>query len=269
VTRRWAGSFCRLLPLLLAACGERDPSLGGGEPVQDPTGEIGTGSEGVVPGGAAAATGPVTPPVCDDGSYFPMSPGRTWTFLVTKAGDMPFTKVQRVLDLEPVPIEGSHFGKMGFRVETNSGKAGILKTVSWQFQEGTRLARYGERQTSLGTGRPHLVEYWDPPRTRLDQAPELLVPGAGWKEVYLDYKFDPTSGNSVTLHTDYWYLEAIDEVVTVPAGVFKTIRVKKLLNSDSDERGKTYWFSRCLGKVKERGIRGQRNEDLVSFTVPN
>jgi hypothetical protein len=57
---------------------------------------------------------------------------------------------------------------------------------------------------------------------------------------------------------------AVDEPVTVPAGTFNCLRVRRRA-SQQDGSDKTYWFAKGVGKVKEVG--GQ-TEELTSVTIP-
>ena len=281
---------------LLAGCGSdpSPPAVDAGPPPPPPP-EIGSGQEGVpVPppvdaapppvdrqpaddaGGddagaddAGAADAPPPGPIlsCADGPYFPFRAGNTWTYLVTENTGGRFVKMNRVIGPEPVPVEGPHFGKPALRAETYGRGVGP-KAVSWQVVNGTRLIRYAELEYDNG-GRLDVTQYWVPHRLRLDEDPSMLLVGLKYSETYMDHKQIPLRPNpETTQHTDVWTVEAVDEVVTVPRGTFKAVRLKKLLNSTSDERGKTYWFARCVGKIKERGVQGTgQHEDLVEFNV--
>ena len=57
-------------------------------------------------------------------------------------------------------------------------------------------------------------------------------------------------------------VEAVDEQVTVPAGVFLTMRMRRV---DSDKGVKTYWYARGVGKVMERDE--HEVEMLQSYSV--
>ena len=59
---------------------------------------------------------------------------------------------------------------------------------------------------------------------------------------------------------DPWTVDAVSQMVTVPAGTFRAIVLTKAGGSSL----KTYWYVPGVGKVKETG--GQ-TEELVSYEV--
>ena len=264
------------------------PELGAGEEQRLPDGGADDGSaadDASASDDAAADVGEEPPPgpflSCDDGPFFPVRVGNSWTFEVRERRGITVVKINRVAAEEPIPVEGPHQGRMAFRFETLTGRDTSLKTVSWQAYDGGRLVRYAERQFSPGSGGRILVQFshWEPYRTRFDEGFIHFDPAQSWPESYLDVKRNlsylvnpemPSITTGSAPHTDHWAVQALDEEVVVPAGRFKALRVRKLLNSTSDERGKTYWFARCVGKVKEIGligVKGGQDEFLTSFSV--
>jgi hypothetical protein len=69
----------------------------------------------------------------------------------------------------------------------------------------------------------------------------------------------PTATITVT-----WTVEAVDEMVTVPAGTFKCLRVH---STESGAKGydSTFWFARNVGKVKETGTEVR---ELLGYSIP-
>jgi hypothetical protein len=255
------------------------PELGAGEELPPP---VDAGSDGDV-AEAADADPPDAGPLlsCADGPYFPVQVGNSWTFEIrTKFGAVANLKLNKVAALEAVPVEGPHLGKTAFRFETYGGNSGGLKAVSWQTleaaPEGVRLVRFAEMQYDPGKGVLEQISYWEPSRVRFDSGFAMFSIDQRWTEKYDDFKWAPGLREFADIknHADNWIVQAVDEEVVVPAGRFKALRVKKLLNSTSDEKGKTYWFARCVGKVKELGavlggpanLNGQ-DEFLTAFTV--
>ncbi len=219
----------------------------------------------------AAATSPVSS--CSDGSYFPIAVGNVWRYQIRgRLGEVKRDKWNRVVSEEPIPVEGPHHGKLAFRLESSLGAERALKAVSWQNIVDGRLVRYAEMSYGPDSGVHTQTSQWEPYRTRFDTAFPASALGQRWTEKYVDQKvwFSPARPPEVqtTLHEDIWIVVAVDEEVVVPAGTFKALRVRKLLNSTSDERGKTYWFARCVGKVKEVGVAsGGHDESLLEYSV--
>ena len=122
------------------------------------------------------------------------------------------------------------------------------------------MVRYREQAFKAGQTSPKSEEGWNPPKLYLDEAPEHLVTDASWVETYQETK--QKTGEAATTETtkDVWKIIALGETVTVPAGTFEAIVVRKTGTS----KVKTYWFVRGVGKVKETG---EETEELVSYEV--
>jgi hypothetical protein len=61
-----------------------------------------------------------------------------------------------------------------------------------------------------------------------------------------------------------WTIEAVDEMVTVPAGTFSCLRVHSV-ESGSLGYDSTFWYARNVGKVKETGT---ETRNLVGYSIP-
>ena len=222
---RWALCAC----LALAACGEGEPG-----------------------GGSADAAVIET-----SGPLLPFKQGNTWTYKVTGDGEVS-NKVTTIGAAGPVGGTGPHAAVTAFKVVTTKGATD--QTISWQAVEGDRVVRYREQAFHAGTGELEEEEHWDPAKLHVDGSPAHTVAGASWLESYQETKLPVGEAASTETARDRWTVDAIDQLITVPAGTFRAIVFQKAGGSTL----KTYWYVPGVGKVKETG--GQ-TEELVSYKV--
>ncbi len=112
---------------------------------------------------------------------------------------------------------------------------------------------------------PRAVETYAPFKPRLDESAGHLAVGAWWTDAFVETHV-PADGGAPREATvaERWVVEAMDETVTVPAGTFACMRIRRNVDGDSTA-GKVYWFAAGVGKVLERG--GQ-TEELVAYSTP-
>lgn len=193
----------------------------------------------------------------DSGALLPWKVGNRWTYRVTEDGQVS-EKETTVGELEPVGGSGPYRDTLANRVTTLKGVND--KTLSWQSVSGERVVRYREQSFKASTGELDTDETWDPPKLHVDESAEHAAVGASWLEDYQETK-QPASGAATTeTNRDRWTVIADDESVTVPAGTFHALVLRKSGGSTT----KTYWFVRGVGKVKESG--GQL-EELSSYEL--
>jgi hypothetical protein len=210
------------------------------------------GSDAASDGGAADAAVIVT-----SGPILPFQQGNTWTYKVTGDGEVS-EKVTTIGAAEPVGGTGPHASTMAFKVVTKKGTSD--QTISWQGQEGDRVVRYREQAFHEGTGELEEEEHWDPAKLHIDGSAAHSAQGASWLESYQETKLPVGEAASTETARDRWSVDAIDQLITVPAGTFKAIVFIKAGGSTL----KTYWYVPGVGKVKETG--GQ-TEELVRYEV--
>lgn len=192
------------------------------------------------------------------GRYIPLSIGAGWTWngYDTLSGLSGPTD-SRVEAMEA--LTGAKAGISAFRVKslTLSGY-----TVNWQQDTGTATVRHRE-QFFDATGALKSDHVYTPSKLRLDEDPAHLVVGASWTEMYTDDVTAPTVVPSRAA-TATWTVEAIDEMVSVPAGTFSCLRVHSV-ESGLNGYDSTFWFARNIGKVKESGTEVR---ELVGYSIP-
>lgn len=193
-------------------------------------------------------------------SLLPLVQGATWTYQVTPTGGAAETKTSTVEMLEDVG--GSKAGVMAWRVRTEKLDGA---TVSWQEDTGSAIVRHREKSYDTAM---NLVsdQFYHPHKLRIDMSGDHTVMGVMWQETYQETEVDPTTGQQTTVSkTESWTVEAVDEQITVPAGTFTTIKVRRV-GAVVGQADKRYWFAPGVGKVREEG--GNQVEELASYDVP-
>jgi hypothetical protein len=190
-----------------------------------------------------------------EGRYMELSPGASWSYRVGKRGDKD--KTQTVGPLEEVADKR---GTMAYRLTTSKSGG---ETVSWQEDTGQAILRHREHDRA---GDVHRDKLYTPFKLRIDDAPERTVVGATWSEAYTQLVTGDDGSTRQLDQVEAWEVEAVDEVIGVPAGHFCTLRVRRTTTAgDGTGSTKTFWFARGVGKVREAGT-GERTEELVSYT---
>jgi hypothetical protein len=197
----------------------------------------------------------VVTPMETSGALLPWKEGNTWTYQVTGDGEQS-TKITTIGALEAIGGTGPNAAKMAFKVTTKKGASD--ETISWQVEEGQRVVRY--REQSFHAGELEQDERWEPAKLHVDMTAAHTAAGASWLESYQETKSQPGEEDETSTERDPWTVDAVDQIVTVPAGTFRAIVLTKAGGSNL----KTYWYVPGVGKVKETG--GQ-TELLVSYKV--
>jgi len=231
-----------LLVLVLAGC---HPSVGGAEAVPP------SADAGLTDARQAATTG----------RFIPLSVGARWTWnaydtLTGLSGTT--TSIVQSLDT----LAGAKSGIQAFRVlsTTLSGS-----TVNWQQDTGTAIVRHREQFLDAASAimSDHL---YSPSKLRLDESAAHTIANAAWTETFTDdvtasstARVQPTTTVNVS-----WTVEAVAEMVTVPAGTFTCLRVHSV-ESGASGYDSHFWYARNVGKVKESGTEVR---ELVGYSIP-
>ncbi len=191
------------------------------------------------------------------GRYLPLTLGASWTWRVTPSTGDAFDKVSTVEAFEDVG--GAKAGVMAFRVRT-AGKDGT--TISWQEDTGSQVLRHREQSFSAN-GSMTSDQIYMPYKLRVDESAAHMAAGATFAENYTEVDTNPATGVIKTkTKAQTWTVEAVNEQLTVPAGTFVCVRLRRV-GTDASASDKQYWFARGVGKIKEAG--GQ-TEELAAFT---
>ena len=161
-------------------------------------------------------------------------------------------------------IGGSKAGTSAFRLKYTNA-AGAYK-LEWEEDRGIVVLRHFEQKYDA-LGALKTDSYYTPSKVRLDMQPAHLVVGASYTEVYTVADTPAGSPTVTSTHTVNWRVENLDEVITVPAGAFHCLRLRRYsTGGGTTPSDKTYWFSQGVGKVKvdEPGV---ATEELTSYTL--
>jgi hypothetical protein len=237
------------------------------------TGACGGGSAQSVVGGGGT------------GAWLPLKVGNHWTYQVTDVDGTISAKIQGVVAEEPVGGVGDSKDTRAFKLVTGNKFADPNGDVSYQALVGSRFVRFRELSVDGKTGALKKEQYFaDPWKLRVDVSATNTTAGASWAEAYTEFGIDtpkagaldaaapsddagvnPPDGGLVTTTSqiqESWQVLAADQLITVPAGTFKTL----VTNRIAEGTNKTFWFARGVGKVKETGI-GEQTEELTGYVV--
>lgn len=192
--------------------------------------------------------------------YLPLQVGANWTYDVTDLrvpGSAPVAKDTTVEALEQVG-DARKAGVEAFRIRTEKANGA---TVSWQEDRCTSIVRHRE-QSYDAASIMESDQFFMPSKLRIDETAEHLVVGARWTVTYEELEVDPVAGETRVSKDETWSVEGIDEQVTVPAGTFTTIHLRKITSGEADKR---FWFAAGVGKIKEEG---EQREELRAFDLP-
>ncbi len=189
------------------------------------------------------------------GRFLPLAEGASWTYRVVTTTTGEKTQVVGAEE----DVGGMHAGTIAFRLTTT--KPGGGETVSWQQDTGDSIVRLAEADfVGLTTSR----EDFDPGRIRVDETAAHTVEGASWTQEYTEYVSENGGAVMATAKTETWTVMGVNEVVTVPAGEFCTLHLRRTSTAGGiDGSDKAYWFARDVGKVQEVSV-GQ-TETLTAY----
>jgi hypothetical protein len=213
----------------------------------------GTGGSGGT--GSLAAPGAV--PQVTSGPYQPLSVGTTWVYNVTDTG-VAYTKNSQVMSFED--IGGVAAGTMGYKVSET------IKTstqYTWYESTATDVRRHHDQQID-SSGNMSSEDWYTPYDLRVDESPDHLMAGATWTMSYMDAHTSAKKPAATTTITENWSTDAVDEVVTVPAGTFSALKITR--TNTADGTAKSQWFVQGVGKIRESNTTGHL-EELTSFNI--
>jgi hypothetical protein len=209
------------------------------------------------------------------GDFLPLAVGNNWTYQLTDTDGKVSSSVVSVTAKEAAGGSGPNAAMTAFRVVTGNMVDDENGDVSWQAIVDGRVLRLREASIDGKTGRLKNEQTWDPPRLRLDESDAHTAAEASWVEpVYTEYDTDwdsdgdggvvvPDGGATTKPNIkDLWSVVSPGEAVTVPAGTFKALILRRV--GDSGATVKNYWFARGVGLVKQTED-GSSTHELVSY----
>ncbi|MFN7134968.1 MAG: hypothetical protein ACK4N5_23030 [Myxococcales bacterium] len=231
-----------LLAAGLAACGELNNHDGTGPGDTTDPGQTGNnGNNGNNNTGTTAAL------------LMPLSVGDTWEYQITD----PVTrnklkKVSNVVSVKQVDgvdtwVMESVTGATRSVVELQRTTDMVLRSREDEFRAGylveTKIQKPGSVRGLLATP--------EAGKTFTERYDEDYMKSDGTLQKTKDMTFD-------------WVVDAVDESVTVPAGTFKTVKLRRVRTTNAKE--KVIWLAPGVGKVKEIEANGTV-EELAAFNV--
>lgn len=199
-------------------------------------------------GGAQGGAGEIMPgPTITDGpAYFPLAIGDSWTYRIS---DPTGATADRVTTVEAMEPEDGANGPLAFRIR-NEALDGT--NINWEQLGENAIVRY--RQQALDASDSLLVEKtFAPSSVDFDASADHLMPGVTWNETYLETQAGATAPAQTKQEFVKWTVEATDDVVSVPAGTFTCIRVRRHHASSKNPADEVTWYANGTGKVKETG----------------
>jgi len=185
------------------------------------------------------------------GSYEPLAVGVSWTYHVNDNG-VTYDKTSTVMDTEDAG--GQAAGITVFRlVDTFPAD----KQTTWYQVDGQVVKRLHDNSLD-GSGNVKADDWYSPYRLRVDETPEHTVEGTTWSLTLTDTHTPMNKPSTMTMKTDNWRVDGVDEPVTVPYGTFLSLHVSR--TDPTDGSMKSYWFVRGVGKVKETNNSGHLEE---------
>jgi hypothetical protein len=188
--------------------------------------------------------------------YLPLAVGASWTYDTSDMGAPPQSKVTTIEAFEDIGDRKT--GIIGFRQRTEK-LAGY--SLSWHSDDCTAINRHREQSFDTA-GTLATDQFYVPAKLRVDETAAHLTLGATWTTAYTEVEVDAVTGTHTVSKDETWTVEAVDETVTVPAGTFTALKLRKVTSGDAD---KVYWFAKGIGKVKEEG---EQVESLTAYTQP-
>jgi hypothetical protein len=218
-------------------------------------GGSGSGQGGSGGTGMLAADGAV--PQVTSGRYQPLAVGSTWVYNVTDTGVM-YVKNSQVLSYED--IGGVAAGTMGYKVSET------IKTstqLTWYESTDTDVRRHHDQQIDAN-GLMSSEDWYTPYNLRVDESPDHLMAGAAWTMSYMDAHTSAKKPAATTTITENWTTDAVNEVVTEPAGTFNALKITR--TNTADGTAKSQWFVAGVGKIRESNTTGHL-EELTSYSI--
>ncbi|HVV51312.1 MAG TPA: hypothetical protein VHO06_16705 [Polyangia bacterium] len=186
-------------------------------------------------------------------SYLPLEVGAVWRYAVSGDDGRQGTGT---ISVDGVDYGGSNGAVPEYRVREELPEETIW---TWDDREAGRVARE-QQEIDDRTGTVLAEETFDPPLTVLDEQPDRLAAGTKWPEAFLattpNAKGHPRSRRAEVK----WDVEALADPVTVPAGTFDCLRVRRTWKHHPPV---VSWYAKGVGLVKQTGAGALGDETLA------
>lgn len=212
---------------------------------------------GLLLGGCGAVRG--QGPGALAGSYLPLRVGAVWRYAVTADDGRTGGGAVRVDGLDYDAVDDG----VAYRIRED-----LLDGTTWLWEtdkDGRVSCPQEEIDDPAGAVRDE--ETYDPPITVLDERASRLVEGASWPEAYLDTSPNLRGHPKTRRAEAKWQVESLADRVTVPAGTFTCLRVRR---SRKHHPAMVSWYAKGVGLVKQTGagLLGDQTLALVEAHLP-
>jgi len=208
-------------------------------------------------GGGCGTVGRAGGPRRRSQSYLPLEVGTVWRYAITRDDGRRGWGTVRI---EGVDYADSTSEATEYRVRED-----LLDGTIWSWDD--RQPGLVRRKQEEIDDRSEMVvgeETYDPPGTVLDERAEHLTAGASWSEAYFDttpnIKWRPKS-KRVEVN---WTVESLADQVTVPAGTFTCLRVRRV---QKHRPAIVSWYARGVGLVRQTGAGALGDQTLALAEV--
>lgn len=237
--------------------------MGGSGGASGGTGGSTGGSGGT--GGSSGGTGGTSGGTAEDGDYYPMSDGATWTYRHT-GGSSTWDEIVMQMTTE-------YEGAPAVMLVDNAGPSGTHSETILKEDAGRIYRVYLDELT--GTTIDLSTEYV-PGFLRFDRAWQTKQAGFMETAMYDRTEYDGSGAVTGEAERSHMFtIEALDETVTVPAGTIENCirvrraRVRAAGDTPADDDVDLFWFCKGIGKVLEESVATGQREELVSCSVPD
>jgi hypothetical protein len=243
-----------VLAIALIGCGSSHGHGGPGSP------DAASSADASLPGDASVVS--YDAPTAPSGRYEPWHVGAVWTYHLTDpTGALPaVTAKTTMVSWENMPSwAGPNAGKPAYKIHEEKLVGSLDAWESFEGDNDVRYAQIDYDQTNAVVDTQYEVQW----RLKLDESAAHIAANATWTE-----SFDETTtvGTATTTKakTESWQVVNPAESVTVLAGTYTALHVRRTSTSGVTPKMKDYWFVKDVGKVKETG--GSQDEELMSYT---
>jgi hypothetical protein len=191
--------------------------------------------------------------------YLPLRVGALWRYQITAADGRTGAGSVRVDGLDYDAVDDG----VAYRVREDLLDGTVWV---WETDKGGRIS-CAQEEADDPAGAVREEETYDPPVTVLDERASRLVEGASWPEAFLDTTPN-LRGRPKTRRAELkWEVESLADRVTVPAGTFTCLRVRR---SRKHHPTLVSWYAKGVGLVKQTGAGplGDQTLALVEARVP-
>ena len=215
--------------------------------------------------GSPDAPGTMAPtydaPAAPSGRYEPWHLGAVWTYQLTDPTGAMAAKTAKteMVAWENMPAwAGPHAGKPAYKIHEEQLVGSIDAWESFEGDNDVRYAQIDYDQNNALLDQQFEVNW----RLKVDESPAHTAANATWSESFTEYTTLST-GTTNNPKTEGWSVVNPAESITVLAGTYTALHVRRTNGAGTTAKMKDYWFVKDVGKVKETG--GSQDEELMSY----